>query len=80
MKEIEKASDICQEPPREIPTMTNVMWRGPDRQRRNGTQGIPWICSSIYPKTKICLSTVYYIMLFTNFFDIYRGLSLTTFF
>ena len=69
----------CQEPPREIPPMTKVVQRRPDRQRWIRTQGIPWTCSSIYPKTKICLSTVYYIMPFNHSSDISRGLSLTTF-
>ena len=36
-------------------------------------QGSPWIYSSIYPKTRICLP--YYIMPFTNSSDINRGLS-----
>ena len=31
------------------------------------------------PQTKICLSTVYYVMPFTNSSGINRGLSLTTF-
>ena len=43
------------------------------------TRGTPWTCLSIYPKTKVCLSTVYYIMPFTNSSDISRGLSPTTF-
>ena len=46
---------LCWELPREIPPMTKVMWRRPDRQRWIRTQGIPWTCSSIYPKTKLCL-------------------------
>ena len=70
----------CREPPREIPPMTKVMWRRPDRQRRIRTRGIPWICSSIYPDTKICLSTVYYIMPFTNSSDINRGYPQLSFF
>ena len=74
-----KKREGCQEPPREIPPMTKVMQRRPDRQRQSRTQGIPWTCSSICPKTKICLSAVYYIMPFTNSFDINRGLSPTTF-
>ena len=39
------------------------------------TQGTPWTCSSIYPRTRICLS--YYFMSFTSSSDISRGLSLT---
>ena len=35
------------------------------------TRGTPWTCSSIYPKTRICLS--YYFVPFTNSSDIYRG-------
>ena len=67
----------CQEPPREIPPMTKVMRREPDRQRWIMAQGTPWICTSIYPKTRICLS--YYFVPFTNSSDINRGLSPTTF-
>ena len=67
----------CWEPPREIPSMTKVMQKRPDRQRWIKPQGTPWICSSIHPKTKICLS--YYFMPFTNSSDINRGLSPTTF-
>ena len=70
---------LCREPPREIPPMTKVMRRGPGRQRQNRTRGTLWTCSSIDPETKTCLSTVYYIMPFTNSSDIYRGLSPTTF-
>ena len=70
-------TDYCQEPPREIPPMTKVMRREPDRQRQIRPQGTPWICSSIYPKTKICLS--YCFVPFTNSSDINRGLSPTTF-
>ena len=69
---------LCQEPPREIPPMTNVMQKEHDRQRRIGPRGIPWICLSIYPKTRICLS--YYFVPFTNSSDINRGLSPTNFF
>ena len=36
----------------------------------------PWICSSIYPQTRICLC--YYFVPFTNSSDINRGLSPTT--
>ena len=61
----------CWEPPREIPPMTKVMWREPDRQRQIRPREIPWICSSIYPKTRICLS--YYFVIFTNSSDINRG-------
>ena len=46
--------------------------------RRIRTRGARWTCSSIYPKTRICLS--YYFMPFINSSDINRGLSLTTFF
>ena len=68
---------FCQELAWEIPPMTKVMRREPDRQRQIRPQGTPWICSSIYPKTRICLS--YYFVPFTNSSDINRGLSLTTF-
>ena len=68
---------MCWEPPREIPPMTKVIWRRPDRQRWIRPRGTPWICSSIYPKTRICLS--YYFVSFTNSSDINRGLSLATF-
>ena len=68
---------MCQELPREIPPMTKVMQREPDRQKQIGPRGIPWICLSIYPKTRICLS--YYFVPFTNSSDINKGLSPTTF-
>ena len=67
----------CWEPPREIPPMTKVMQREPDGQRWIRPQGTPWIFSSIYPKTRICLS--YSFVPFTNSSDINRGLSPTTF-
>ena len=67
----------CREPPREIPLMTKVMRKRPDRQSQIRTQEIPWACSSIYPKTRICLS--YYFVPFTNSSDINRGLSPNTF-
>ena len=55
-------------------THDKVMRKSPDKQglrtRRN-----PWICSSIYPQTKIYLS--YYFMSFTSSSDISRRLSLT---
>ena len=56
-------------------------WKGhvekPWWARRIMAREIPWICSSIYPQTRICLS--YYFVPFTNSSDINRGLSLTTF-
>ena len=56
-------------------------WQGhagePWWPRRVRTRGAPWICLSIYPKTRICL--FYYFMTFTNSSDINGGLSLTTF-
>ena len=69
----------CQEPPWEIPSITKVTRRRPDRQRQIRTRGTPWTCSSIHPETKICLSTVYYIMPFNHSSDVSRGLSPTTF-
>ena len=69
---LEKEMATCREPPREIPPMTKVMRREPDRQRRIRPQGTPSICLSIYPKTRICLS--YYFVPFTNSSDINRGL------
>ena len=60
--------------------MIKFLQRRPDRQRWIRTRGIPSTCLSICPKTKICLSTVYYIIPFTNSPDINRGLSPTTFF
>ena len=56
-------------------------WQGhveePWRARWIMAQGTPWICLSIYPKTRICLS--YYFVPFTNSSDINRGLPPTTF-
>ena len=57
------------------PTHEKVMRKRPDKQGFR-TRQIPWTCSSIYPKTRICLS--YYFMSFTNSSDISRGLSPTT--
>ena len=75
---LRSALEECQEPAHKIPPMTRS--RGETRQaRRIRTRGTPWTGSSIYPDTKICLSTVYYIMPFTNSFGITRGLSPTTF-
>ena len=56
------------------PIHDKVMRKRPDKQ---GLKEPPWTCSSIYPKTRICLS--YCFMPFTNSSDINRGLSLTTF-
>ena len=56
------------------PTHDKVMRESPDKQGLR-TRRIPWTCSSIYHKTRICLS--YYFMSFTSSFDISRGLSLT---
>ena len=39
------------------PTHEKVMRKRPDKQGFR-TRQIPWTCSSIYPKTRICLSTV----------------------
>jgi len=58
-------------------TVGDPMRKRPDRQRRIRPRGTPWICSSIHPKTRICLS--YYFVPFTNSSDINRGLSPTTF-
>ena len=56
------------------PTHDKVMQKSPDEQGLR-TQRAPWTCSSIYPRTSICLS--YYFMSFTSSSDIGRGLSLT---
>ena len=57
--------------------MTKVTRRRSDGQRQIRIRGTPWTSSSIYPKTRICLS--YYFAPFTNSPDINRGLSPTTF-
>ena len=65
---------FCWEPVWGIPPVAKIMRKGAwQRQRRDRPQGSPWIYSSIYPKTRICLP--YYIMPFTNSSDINRGLS-----
>ena len=74
---LKKTLTLCRKPPWEIPTITKVMQRRLDRQRQIRIRGAPWTCSSIYPKTRICLS--YYFMPFTNSSDINRGLSPTNF-
>ena len=56
------------------PTHDKVMWKSPDEQVLR-TRRIHWTCSSIYPRTRICLS--YYFMSFTSSSDISTGLSLT---
>ena len=58
------------------PTHDKVMQKSPDKQGLR-TRHTLWTCSSIYPKTRICLS--YYFMSFTNSSDINRVLSPTTF-
>ena len=68
----------CREPAREIPPMTRSC-RGDltgkvDQDTRDSLDLLEHL-----PQTKICLSTVYYIMPFTNSADINRRLSLTTF-
>ena len=62
-----KVMTNCREPAREIPPMTKVMRKRPDRQRQVRSQGV--LCLSIYPETKICLFTVCYTVLFWH----YRG-------
>ena len=42
------------------PTHDKVMWKSPDEQVLR-TRRIHWTCSSIYPRTRICLS--YYLCL-----------------
>ena len=56
------------------PTHDKVMWKSSDEQGLR-TRWTPWTCSSIYPRTRICLSS--YFMSFTSSSDISRGLSLT---
>ena len=36
-------------------THDKVMWKSPDEQGLR-TRRTPWICSSIYPQTRICLT------------------------
>ena len=59
---------FCWEPARESPPMTKVMQRGLICKGESGLKGPSWTCTSIYPKTKICL--FYYFTTFTNFSDI----------
>ena len=54
------------------PTHDKVMWKRPDGKVDQDSRD-PQTCSSIYPKTRICLS--YYVMPFTNSSGINRGLS-----
>ena len=60
-----------------VPTHDKVKRESPDGQGESGLTGLPWICLSVYPKTRICL--FYYFMTFTNSSDINEGLSPTTF-
>ena len=76
--EWERKSEECREPAGEIPPMTRSC-RGDltgkaDQDSRDSLDLLEHL-----PQTKICLSTVYYIMPFTNSSDINRGLSPTTF-
>ena len=71
-----KRNKRCRKPPREIPPMTQVMRRRPDRQRQVRIRETPQTCSSIYLKNQ---NLSYYFVPFTNSSDINRGLSLTTF-
>ena len=69
---------FCREPAQEIPPMTSSYGRDltgkADQDSRDSLNLLEHL-----PQTKICLSTVYYVMPFTNSSDINRGLSLTTF-
>ena len=56
-----------------VPTHDKGHAERPDMQRRVRARGAPWICLSIYPRTRICL--FYYFMTFTNSSDINGGLS-----
>ena len=60
-----------------VPTHDKGHSERPDKQRRVRTRGPPWICLSVYPKTRIYL--FYYFTTYTNSSDINRELSLTTF-
>ena len=59
---------LCREPAREFPPMTRSCRRALMGKASQGSRGNPWICLSIYPKTRICL--FYYSMTFTNSSDI----------
>ena len=54
-----------------VPTHDKVMRESPDGQGESGLKGAPWICLSVYSKTRICL--FYYFTIFTNSSDINRG-------
>ena len=60
-----------------VPTHDKAMRERPDMQGESGLKGPPWICLSIYPKTRICL--FYYFTTFINSSDFGAGLSPTTF-
>ena len=68
----------CREPAREIPPMTRScggdLTSKADQDSKDSLDLLEHL-----PQAKICLSTVYYIMPFTNSSGINRGLSLTTF-
>ena len=59
------------------PIHDKVMRRRPDEQGGSGLEGLPGPARASTPNQN--LSTVYYIMPFTNSSDINRGLSPTTF-
>ena len=68
---------MCREPAWEFPPMTRSCGTALTGKASQGSRAPPWICLSVYHKTRICL--FYYFMTFTNSSDIYGGLSLTTF-
>ena len=76
--EWERKSEECREPAGEIPPMTRSC-RGDLTSKVDQDSGDSLDLLKHLPQTKICLSTVYYIMPFTNSSDINRGLSPTTF-
>ena len=66
----------CRDPPREIPPMTKVMRKRPDKQKQIRPRGDPLNLLKHLPQNQ---NLSYYFVPFTNSSDINRGLSLTTF-
>ena len=74
---VDKVMSLCREPAQEFPPMTRSCRRALMGKASQGSRGTPWICLSVYPKSRICL--FYYFTTFTNSSDINRELSPTTF-
>ena len=74
---LKNTTTTFREPAREFPPMTRSWGRALTGKASQSSRAPPWICLSVYPKTRICL--FYYFTTFTNSSDINGGLSPITF-